>query len=47
LIPVFGVTWGAIFLAERLPASAFAGALFVLAGVALTTRTVSTSRPRP
>jgi drug/metabolite transporter (DMT)-like permease len=38
LIPVFGVTWGAIFLAERLPASAFAGGLLVLAGVALTTR---------
>ena len=38
LIPVFGVTWGAIFLGERLPASAFTGALLVLAGVALTTR---------
>ena len=38
LIPVFGVTWGAIFLDERLPASAFTGALLVLAGVALTTR---------
>jgi drug/metabolite transporter (DMT)-like permease len=39
LIPVFGVTWGAIVLGERLPASAVAGALLVLAGVALTTRT--------
>jgi drug/metabolite transporter (DMT)-like permease len=38
LIPVFGVTWGALLLDERLPASAFAGALLVLAGVALTTR---------
>jgi drug/metabolite transporter (DMT)-like permease len=38
LIPVFGVTWGAIFLDERLPASAFTGALLVLTGVALTTR---------
>jgi drug/metabolite transporter (DMT)-like permease len=47
LIPVFGVTWGAIFLAERLPASAFAGGLLVLAGVALTTRITSTARRSP
>ena len=45
LIPVFGVTWGAIFLDERLPASAFTGALLVLAGVALTTR--GTGLPAP
>lgn len=38
LIPVFGVTWGAIFLGEQLPVSAGAGAVLVLAGVALTTR---------
>jgi len=37
LIPVFGVTWGALLLGERLPASALAGALLVLAGVALAT----------
>ena len=42
LIPVFGVSWGALFLNERLPASAFTGALLVLAGVALTTRATST-----
>jgi drug/metabolite transporter (DMT)-like permease len=36
LIPVFGVTWGAIFLHERLPGSALLGGLLVLAGVALT-----------
>lgn len=37
LIPVFGVTWGAVLLDERLPASALLGALLVLAGVALAT----------
>jgi drug/metabolite transporter (DMT)-like permease len=42
---VFGVSWGAIFLDERLPASAFTGALLVLAGVALTTR--GTGLPAP
>lgn len=44
LIPVFGVTWGAIVLGERLSASAFIGAALVLAGVALTTKAPS---PRP
>lgn len=39
LIPVFGVTWGALLLDERLPASAIAGGCFVLAGVALATWT--------
>lgn len=39
LIPVFGVTWGALLLDERLPASAMLGALLVLAGVALATWT--------
>jgi drug/metabolite transporter (DMT)-like permease len=39
LIPVFGVTWGALLLDERLPPSAIAGALLVLAGVALATWT--------
>jgi len=37
LIPVFGVTWGALLLDERLPASALGGAALVLAGVALAT----------
>jgi drug/metabolite transporter (DMT)-like permease len=37
LIPMFGVTWGALFLGERLPPSAFAGGLIILLGVALTT----------
>lgn len=37
LIPVFGISWGALVLGERLPASAFGGAVLVLAGVALTT----------
>jgi len=45
LIPVFGITWGATFLGERLPTSAFAGALLVLLGVGLTTRATG-SRPR-
>ncbi len=35
LIPVFGITWGALLLDERLPASALVGAVLVLAGVAL------------
>ncbi len=39
LIPVFGVTWGALLLGERLPASAMLGAILVLAGVALATWT--------
>lgn len=39
LIPVFGVTWGALLLDERLPASAVLGALLVLGGVALATWT--------
>lgn len=39
LIPVFGVTWGAVLLGERLPASALVGGLFVLAGVGLAART--------
>lgn len=39
LIPVFGVTWGALLLDERLPASALLGGLLVLAGVALATWT--------
>ena len=39
LIPVFGVTWGALLLDERLPASALLGALLVLGGVALATWT--------
>ncbi len=39
LIPVFGVAWGALFLGERLPSSAFGGGVLVLAGVALATWT--------
>ncbi len=37
LIPVFGVTWGAVLLDERLPASALLGGVLVLSGVALAT----------
>lgn len=37
LIPLFGVTWGAMLLDERLPATALAAAFLILAGVALTT----------
>ena len=37
LIPLFGVTWGALFLGERLPVTALAAAFLILAGVALTT----------
>jgi drug/metabolite transporter (DMT)-like permease len=36
LIPVFGVTWGALLLGERLSSTSIAGGLLVLAGVALT-----------
>lgn len=35
LIPVFGVTWGAIFFDERLTLGAFAGATLIFVGVAL------------
>ena len=35
LIPVFGVSWGAVLLDERLGARALAGGMLVLAGVAL------------
>lgn len=45
LIPVFGVTWGALLLDERLPASAILGALLVLAGVALATWTPARRGP--
>lgn len=38
LIPLFGVTWGVLFLGERLPATALAAAALIFAGVALTTR---------
>ena len=37
LIPVFGVSWGAVFLGERLASTALAGGALVLTGVALTT----------
>lgn len=37
LIPVFGVTWGALLLGERLAGTSIAGGLLVLTGVALTT----------
>ena len=42
LIPVFGVSWGAVFLGERLASTALAGGALVLTGVAL-----ATLRPRP
>jgi drug/metabolite transporter (DMT)-like permease len=35
LIPVFGVVWGMIFLGERVNAGMLAGAVMVVAGVAL------------
>jgi drug/metabolite transporter (DMT)-like permease len=46
LIPLFGVSWGALLLGERLPGSALVGGLLVLAGVALTAA-VPVTRPRP
>ena len=39
LIPVFGVSWGALLLGERLGADALLGGVLVLAGVALSTWT--------
>ncbi|HUU36023.1 MAG TPA: DMT family transporter [Vicinamibacterales bacterium] len=39
LIPVFGVTWGALLLHERLGVGALTGGMLVLAGVALATWT--------
>ncbi len=42
LIPVFGVSWGAVFLGERLASTALAGGALVLTGVAM-----ATLRPRP
>jgi drug/metabolite transporter (DMT)-like permease len=36
LIPVFGVTWGALLLDERVSGTSIIGGLLVLAGVALT-----------
>ncbi len=39
LIPVFGVSWGALFLGERHGTGAMVGGLLVLAGVALSTWT--------
>ena len=42
LIPVVGVSWGAVFLGERLASTALAGGALVLTGVAL-----ATLRPRP
>jgi len=47
LIPVFGVSWGSLFLDERLPATALAGALLVLTGVALTTWVRRPAAPAP
>jgi len=41
LVPVFGVSWGALFLGERLSGTALAGGALVLAGVG-----VATVRPR-
>ena len=39
LIPVFGVSWGALLLGERLGADALVGGVLVLTGVALSTWT--------
>lgn len=38
LIPLFGVLWGWLFLAETLPPAAFAGGALILAGTVLVTR---------
>ena len=38
LIPLFGVLWGWLFLAETLPAAALAGGALILAGTLLVTR---------
>ncbi|HTQ77463.1 MAG TPA: DMT family transporter [Burkholderiales bacterium] len=38
LIPLFGVTWGYLFLGESLPASALASAALIVAGTVLVTR---------
>lgn len=43
LVPVFGVSWGALFLGERLAGTALTGGTLVLAGVALAT--MRTRRP--
>jgi drug/metabolite transporter (DMT)-like permease len=45
LAPVFGVTWGAVFLGEPLTPGLLIGAAAVLAGVALITRTPPTPAP--
>ena len=42
LIPVFGVSWGALLLGERLGISALLGGVLVLSGVALSTWTPRT-----
>lgn len=42
LIPLFGVLWGAAVLAERLPATTFAGLALILSAIALANR-----RPKP
>jgi len=38
LIPLFGVLWGRLFLGESLPAAALGGAILILAGTWLVTR---------
>lgn len=38
LIPLFGILWGWLFLAEALPAAALAGGVLILSGTLLVTR---------
>lgn len=46
LVPLFGIVWGLIFLAERLSWQAMAGGVLILSGVALTTGVVHHVRQR-
>lgn len=51
LIPLFGMVWGALFLAEPITIPMLVGCAFILAGVAVTTgairRLARSNRPRP
>jgi len=47
MIPVFGVTWGHVFLDEPLSSGIFVGGLLVLAAMALVTGFNPLRRPAP
>jgi len=47
LVPALAVGYGAIFLGDNVTASAFAGLLLILAGVALGTGTLRLPRRAP